>query len=112
MVDGTGGVVTNAVVIIEDDRGQRVTTGNVAMPNGAEVIDLSVEGPAKSRTLRMFEVLEAYLELTFHFLLSSLNLKWYRYGAMRKLAFEIRGNCRLTPRRVHLERKSHKEAGL
>jgi len=41
LIDGTGRVFTNAVVIVEDDRVQRVTTGNVAIPPGAEVIDLS-----------------------------------------------------------------------
>ena len=41
LIDGTGRVVTNAVVIVEDDRVQRVATGNVPIPPGAEVIDLS-----------------------------------------------------------------------
>jgi imidazolonepropionase-like amidohydrolase len=41
LVDGTGGVLTNAVVIVEDDRVQRVVSGNASMPSGAEVIDLS-----------------------------------------------------------------------
>jgi imidazolonepropionase-like amidohydrolase len=41
LIDGTGRVVTNAVVIIEDDRVQRVASGNVPIPPGAEVIDLS-----------------------------------------------------------------------
>ena len=41
LVDGTGRVVTNAVVIVEDDRVQSVTSGNAAIPPGAEVIDLS-----------------------------------------------------------------------
>ena len=41
LIDGTGRVVTNAVVIVEDDRVQRVASGNVPIPPGAEVIDLS-----------------------------------------------------------------------
>ena len=41
LVDGTGRVFTNAVVIVEDDRVQRVTSGNASIPSGAEVIDLS-----------------------------------------------------------------------
>src|SRR5207253_4101102 len=41
LIDGTGRVITNAVVIVEDDRVQRVATGNVPIPPGAEVIDLS-----------------------------------------------------------------------
>ena len=41
LVDGTGRVFTNAVVIVEDDRVQSVTSGNVSIPSGAEVIDLS-----------------------------------------------------------------------
>ena len=42
LVDGTGRVLTNAVVIVEDDRVQSVASGsNVSIPGGAEVIDLS-----------------------------------------------------------------------
>ena len=41
LIDGTGRVTTNAIVIVEDDRVQRVLTGNAAIPGGAEVIDLS-----------------------------------------------------------------------
>jgi len=41
LVDGTGRVLTNAVVIVDDDRVRSVGSGNVSIPNGAEVIDLS-----------------------------------------------------------------------
>ena len=41
LVDGTGRVITNAVVIIEDDRVQSVASGSASIPSGAEVIDLS-----------------------------------------------------------------------
>ena len=41
LVDGIGGVFTNAIVILEDDRVQSVATGNASIPSGAEVIDLS-----------------------------------------------------------------------
>src|SRR2546427_8840289 len=41
LIDGTGRVVMNAVVVVEDDRVQRVASGNVPIPPGAEVIDLS-----------------------------------------------------------------------
>ena len=41
LVDGTGRVLTNAVVIVDDDRVRSVASGNVSIPNGAEVIDLS-----------------------------------------------------------------------
>src|SRR5437016_14174110 len=41
LVDGTGRVFTNAVVIVEDDRVQSVASGNASIPSGAEVIDLS-----------------------------------------------------------------------
>src|SRR3989442_4153661 len=41
LVDGTGRVFTNAVVIVQDDRVQSVASGNVSIPAGAEVIDLS-----------------------------------------------------------------------
>jgi imidazolonepropionase-like amidohydrolase len=41
LVDGTGGVFTNANVIVEDDRVQSVASGNASIPSGAEVIDLS-----------------------------------------------------------------------
>jgi imidazolonepropionase-like amidohydrolase len=41
LIDGTGRVFTNAVVVVEDDRVQRVESGNVPIPPGAEVIDLS-----------------------------------------------------------------------
>jgi imidazolonepropionase-like amidohydrolase len=41
LVDGTGRVITNAVVIVEDDRVQRVLSGTQSIPAGADVIDLS-----------------------------------------------------------------------
>lgn len=41
LVDGTGRVFTNAVVVVEDDRVQSVATGNPPIPGGAVVIDLS-----------------------------------------------------------------------
>src|SRR4029077_16050724 len=41
LVDGTGRVFTNAVVIVEDDRVRSVTSGNASIPSDAEVIDLS-----------------------------------------------------------------------
>ena len=41
LVDGTGRVIPNARVIVENDRVQNVTSGDVAAPDGAEVIDLS-----------------------------------------------------------------------
>lgn len=42
LVDGTGRVHTNAVVIVDNDRIQSVSGGgNVSIPSGAEVIDLS-----------------------------------------------------------------------
>src|SRR2546428_9115965 len=41
LVDGTGRVCTNAVVIVGDDRVQSVASGNASIPSGAEVIDLS-----------------------------------------------------------------------
>ena len=41
LVDGTGRVLTNAVVTVDDDRVRSVASGNVAIPSGAEVIDLS-----------------------------------------------------------------------
>jgi imidazolonepropionase-like amidohydrolase len=40
LVDGTGRVFTNAVVIVEDDRVRSVASG-ASIPSGAEVIDLS-----------------------------------------------------------------------
>jgi imidazolonepropionase-like amidohydrolase len=41
LIDGTGRVFTNAVVIVEDERVQSVATGNQPIPGNAEVIDLS-----------------------------------------------------------------------
>ena len=41
LIDGTGRVFTNAVVIVDDDRVRSVAAGNAAIPSGAEVIDLS-----------------------------------------------------------------------
>jgi len=41
LVDGTGRVLTNAIVIVDGDRVQSVTSGNASIPSGAEVIDLS-----------------------------------------------------------------------
>jgi imidazolonepropionase-like amidohydrolase len=41
LVDGTGRVLTNAVVIVEDDRVKSVGSGSTPIPAGADVIDLS-----------------------------------------------------------------------
>lgn len=41
LVDGTGRVLTNAVVVVDNDRIQSVSSGNTSIPSGAEVIDLS-----------------------------------------------------------------------
>src|SRR5437016_10836875 len=41
LIDGTGRVFTNAVVIVEDDRVRSVASGHASIPSGAEVIDLS-----------------------------------------------------------------------
>jgi len=41
LVDGTGQVLTNAVVVVENDRIRSVSTGDAAIPSNAEVIDLS-----------------------------------------------------------------------
>jgi imidazolonepropionase-like amidohydrolase len=41
LVDGTGRVIANAVVIVEDDRVQGIAAGNASIPRDAEVIDLS-----------------------------------------------------------------------
>jgi imidazolonepropionase-like amidohydrolase len=41
LVDGTGRVFSNAVVIVEDDRVRSLASGDASIPSGAEVIDLS-----------------------------------------------------------------------
>src|ERR1700739_2299587 len=41
LVDGTGRVFSNAVVIVEDDRVRSVASGDASIPSGAEVIALS-----------------------------------------------------------------------
>jgi imidazolonepropionase-like amidohydrolase len=41
LVDGTGRVLTNAVVVVDDDRIRTVATGTVPVPAGASVVDLS-----------------------------------------------------------------------
>ena len=41
LVDGTGKVFTNAVVIVDDDRVRSVASGNASIPKEAEVVDLS-----------------------------------------------------------------------
>src|SRR5439155_27174937 len=41
LVDGTGKVITNAVVIVDDDRVRRIASGDASIPKEAEVIDLS-----------------------------------------------------------------------
>src|SRR6516162_2022311 len=37
LVDGNGGVFTNAVVIVDDDRVQSVAAGSASIPSGAQV---------------------------------------------------------------------------
>src|SRR5438094_6854426 len=41
LVDGTGKVFTNAVVIVDDDRVRSIASGDASIPKEAEVIDLS-----------------------------------------------------------------------
>ncbi|WP_220399065.1 amidohydrolase family protein [Granulicella sp. WH15] len=41
LIDGTGKVTTNAVVVIKGDRIESVGTGDSAIPSGAQVIDMS-----------------------------------------------------------------------
>jgi len=41
LVDGTGRVLTNVIVIVDNDKITAVTTAATAIPSGAEVIDLS-----------------------------------------------------------------------
>jgi imidazolonepropionase-like amidohydrolase len=41
LVDGSGKVLTNAIVVVEDDRIKSVGTAETALPANAEVIDLS-----------------------------------------------------------------------
>jgi imidazolonepropionase-like amidohydrolase len=41
LIDGTGRVLTDATVVVENDRVQSVTSGNTPVPSGAEVVDLS-----------------------------------------------------------------------
>src|SRR5882724_9321384 len=41
LVDGTGRVLTNAIVIVENDRIAAVTSAANTIPAGAEVVDLS-----------------------------------------------------------------------
>ena len=41
LIDGTGRVFTNAVVVVEDERVQSVANGNAPIPGNAEMIDLS-----------------------------------------------------------------------
>src|SRR6266487_3416130 len=41
LVDGTGKVFTNAVVIVDDERVRSVASGDASIPKEAEVIDLS-----------------------------------------------------------------------
>src|SRR4051794_15398538 len=41
LVDGSGKVHTNAVVVVESDRITRVGSGDAAVPSGAKIIDLS-----------------------------------------------------------------------
>jgi imidazolonepropionase-like amidohydrolase len=41
LIDGTGRVITNAVIIVDGDRVRTIATSNASIPSGAEVIDLS-----------------------------------------------------------------------
>jgi hypothetical protein len=41
LVDGTGAVLTNAVVVIEGDRIKSVSTSGLSLPASVEVVDLS-----------------------------------------------------------------------
>src|SRR5437016_4294256 len=74
LVDGTGRVFTNAVVIVEDDRVQSVASGNASIPSGAEVLDLS-------RYTGIPGLIDAHTHITYYWDQEPGTLPWAQLGS-------------------------------
>jgi len=81
LVDGTGKVITNAVVIVEGDRIKSVGSGNSSIPAGAEVVDLT-------RYTGIPGLIDVHTHMTYYWDQAPGTRPWAQLGA-RKAAVSM-----------------------
>jgi len=74
LVEGTGRVLTNAIVIVEGDRIRSVSTDSSSIPPGAEVIDLS-------RHTGIPGLIDAHTHMTYYWDRTPGTRPWAQLGA-------------------------------
>ena len=91
LVDGTGAVVRDAVVVVDGDRVTRVGAGDAAVPAGARVIDLR-------RYTGIPGLIDAHTHMTFYWDRSPGTRPWSQLGSLGAAAtvFLAQENARKT----------------
>ena len=91
LLDGTGAVVRDAVVVIDGDRVTRVGAGDAAVPAGARVIDLR-------RYTGIPGLIDAHTHMTFYWDRSPGSRPWSQLGSLGAAAtvFLAQENARRT----------------
>ena len=91
LVDGTGAVVRDAVVVVDGDRVTRVGAGDAAVPAGARVIDLR-------RYTGIPGLIDAHTHMTFYWDRSPGTRPWSQLGSLGAAAtvFLAQENARRT----------------
>jgi imidazolonepropionase-like amidohydrolase len=76
LVDGTGRVITNALVVVEGDRIKSVSAGNSPIPAGAEVLDLS-------RYTALPGLIDVHTHMTYYWDQAPGTRPWAQLGARK-----------------------------